>query len=126
MSTNRILVIDDDEAIREVAQLTLEVLGGWQVSTAGGGADGVQTAVAERPDVILLDVMMPDVDGPSTLARLRALTATKDIPVIFLTAKIRAADHERFLGLGAQGVITKPFDPTSLSDQIFSLLDGRA
>ena len=124
MSSNRILVIDDDDSIREVAQLALEILGGWQVSTAGGGADGVAKAAAERPDVILLDVMMPDLDGPATLARLRTAAATNDIPVIFLTAKIRPADRARFLGLGAEGVITKPFDPTSLSDEIFALLNG--
>ena len=124
MSGRQILVIDDDESIRDVTQLSLERLGGWQVSTAASGSDGLAKAAAERPDVILLDVMMPEMDGPSTLGRLRAHPLTQGIPVIFLTAKVRRADLEGFARLGAAAVIAKPFDPMSLSAQILMVLDG--
>ena len=86
--TRRILVVDDDELLREVAKAALEIVGGWQVVTAHSGAEARSPGAPERPDAILLDVMMPGVDGPSTVAALRADPATARIPVIFLTAKV--------------------------------------
>jgi len=118
----RILVIDDDDDIREVAQVTLEVMGGWEVLTARSGQEGLQLARSAKPDGILLDVMMPDMDGPTTLEHLRADPATADIPVIFLTAKVQAMDRKRLQDLPVAGLIAKPFDPLALSDQIASVL----
>lgn len=109
----KILIIDDEEMIREVAQMSLE-FGGYEVVTAGNGADGLAMAKTEQPDAILLDVMMPDRDGPSTLETLRADAGTRDIPVIFLTAKSGADHQATFVALGAAAILTKPFDPIGL------------
>jgi CheY-like chemotaxis protein len=117
-----ILVIDDDDAIREVAQLSLEMGSGWNVVTASSGADGVQRAKEARPDAILLDVMMPGMDGPSTLERMRTEPELKAIPVIFLTAKARPSERERLAGFDVAGVLAKPFDPIDLPIQIMQLL----
>lgn len=120
-AVHHLLVIDDDDSIREVAQLALELIGGWTVSSAASGHDGWQTARDEQPDAILLDVMMPDMDGPSTYAQLNSDPATSSIPVIFLTAKHQAGDP----GIGAAkpaGVIAKPFDPMTLAATVASLL----
>src|SRR5207247_10805895 len=96
----KLLVIDDEEDIREVASLTLELKEGWDVVAAGSGAEGIKLARASVPDAILLDVMMPDLDGPTTLRLLRNLPETRSIPVIFLTAKVQAADRRRSPGMG--------------------------
>jgi CheY-like chemotaxis protein len=122
MNSRRILLVDDDDTIREVAQLTLEAVGGYQVSTASGGAEGVAKAVAERPDAILLDMMMPGMDGPSAAAQLRACDATREIPVVFLTAKMAVLDRSAWSGLGVVGIIPKPFDPMQLPDQVAAAL----
>jgi len=125
MSLKHILLVDDDRDIREVATLSLEEIGGWRVSSAAGGGEGIALAQAERPDAILLDVMMPDIDGPATFERLQADPQTRDIPVIFLTAKAGAADRAQFARPGIAGILTKPFDPMALSDQIAAILAGR-
>jgi len=122
MSTKRILVIDDEDDIREVAKLSLEMLGGWEVLLARSGAEGLATAEAETPDTILLDVMMPEMDGPSTFLKLQENPATQKIPVIFMTAKMQAADQRRFKNLGVTSVITKPFDPVQLASQVSAAL----
>jgi CheY-like chemotaxis protein len=122
LSGNRILVIDDEDDIREVAQVSLEAMGGWEVLTADCGVGGLGRAAEERPDVILLDVMMPDMDGPTTFQRLRADPATAGIPVVFLTAKVRAADRQSLIDLGADAVLSKPFDPMTLSEEIIAAL----
>ena len=119
----KLLVIDDEEDIREVAALTLELKEGWDVAAAGSGADGIRLALGRHPDAILLDVMMPDMDGPTTLRMLRAAPATQSIPVIFLTAKVQAADRRRYLDMGVNGVIAKPFDPLTLGRTICECLD---
>jgi CheY-like chemotaxis protein len=116
--SRRILIIDDEDDIRDVAQMSLEAVAGWQVLTSHSGRAGVARAVAEQPDAILLDVMMPDMDGPATLQELRANPVTQPIPVIFLTAKVQSADRRRFARLGVQAVISKPFDPLRLAEQI--------
>jgi CheY-like chemotaxis protein len=122
MPAKRILVIDDEDDIREIAQVSLEMVGGWDVLTARSGSEGLARAAAEQPQAILLDVMMPDMDGPATLQKLRAHAATRHIPVILLTAKVQGTDRRRFADLGVQGVITKPFDPMTLAAQVAETL----
>src|SRR5436305_10757207 len=117
------LVIDDEDDIREIAEATLELTEDWEVLTAESGACGINTARSARPDAILLDVMMPDMDGPATFAALQRDPATSDIPVIFLTAKVQAADRRRFKELGVRGVIAKPFDPLALGRQVCEIAE---
>ncbi|HEX7150703.1 MAG TPA: response regulator [Thermoanaerobaculia bacterium] len=121
MSRKRILLIDDEDDIREVAMLALETAGDYDVVTAAGGRKGIETATKFRPDLILLDVMMPELDGPSTFARLQERDETRGIPVVFLTAKVQAADRRNLAALGAAGIIAKPFDPMTLGDQVAEL-----
>src|SRR5207247_4983585 len=118
----KLLVIDDEEDIREVASLTLELKEGWDVVAAGSGAEGLKLARGGVPDAILLDVMMPDMDGPTTLRLLRHMPETRSIPVIFFTAKVQAADRRRYLSMGVSGVIAKPFDPLTLGRSICECL----
>lgn len=122
MPRKHLLVVDDEDPIREIATLTLELTSGWQVTGASSGAEALKLAMALHPDAILLDVMMPDFDGPSTYRMLRSNVATKDIPVIFLTAKVHSSDDEKFMQMGVQGIIAKPFDPLSLGHQVSELL----
>jgi two-component system alkaline phosphatase synthesis response regulator PhoP len=121
----RILVVDDDASIREVTRMTLEMVGGHEVLTAGCGRDALAQAVRERPDAILLDVMMPGLDGPATFERLQADPSTADIPVILLTAKLQATDQARFVALGVRAVLSKPFDPMKLPGEVAGLLGWR-
>jgi len=114
----KILIIDDEEDIREVASLSLETVAGWEVIKASSGAQGVARAAEHRPDAILLDVMMPGMDGPDTFRELRRNPATAGIPVLLLTAKVQGSDQRRFAGLGVEAVLFKPFDPLTLSAQI--------
>ena len=126
MSQKHILLVDDEDDIREVAGISLEAVGGWQVSRASSGVEAIAKALAERPDAILLDVMMPGIDGPATFKRLQDDPQTRDIPVILLTAKAQTADRHRFEELGVAGTLTKPFDPMALSDQVAAILATRA
>lgn len=118
----KILIIDDEEDIREVAALSLETVAGWDVLVAGSGAAGIVKARENRPDAILLDVMMPGMDGPTTFRELRAIPETSRIPVILLTAKVQAADQKRFSDLGVASVMFKPFDPLVLAREIAEVL----
>jgi two-component system alkaline phosphatase synthesis response regulator PhoP len=120
--SKRVLLIDDEDDIREVAAMSLEMVAQCTVFEARFGEEGVRKADEEQPDVILLDVMMPAIDGPTTLLQLRACQSTRHIPVIFLTAKVQAADLRRFHDLGASGVIAKPFDPMLLAREITAIL----
>ncbi len=122
MSGPHILIIDDESDIREVAQMGLQLIGGWVVATASSGFDGLAQASAERPDAILLDVMMPEIDGPETLRLLRAHPTTRAVPVVFLTARSQLTDVQWLEGLGASGVIPKPFDPITLADDLTKVL----
>jgi CheY-like chemotaxis protein len=122
MATRTILIIEDEDNVREVAQMSLELVGGWNVLAASSGAIGIDQAVANQPDLILLDVMMPEMDGPTTYRHLRADDRTKAIPVILLTAKAQAAERAKLTDLGVTGVITKPFDPVQLPEQIKQIL----
>lgn len=122
MTVKRILVIDDEVDIREVAQLSLEISSGWEVLTAASGREGLATAEAQQPDAILLDVMMPDMDGLTTFEKLQNNPSTKEIPVIFLTAKVQTAQQRRYAQLGVTAVLTKPFDPIMLAHQVAEAL----
>jgi CheY-like chemotaxis protein len=118
----KILIIDDEDDIREVAAISLESVAGWEVVRASSGAQGLARAAAEQPDAILLDVMMPGMDGPTTFHKLRQNSATAQIPVLLLTAKVQSSDQRRFTDLGVQAVLLKPFDPLILSSQIADAL----
>lgn len=128
MADRTILLVEDEADILEVARTTLELTTDWVVHTATSGARGLERAAELQPDVIILDVMMPDMDGPETLSRLRQQESTREIPVIFMTAKTNSLDRGRFEAAGVKGVIPKPFDPMILGDQIAEILDwkGRA
>jgi CheY-like chemotaxis protein len=121
VTARRVLIIDDDDGIREVAKMSLELVAGWQVSTAGSGAEGLAQARESSPEGILLDVMMPGMDGPTTLGELRADEVVGTTPVIFLTAKVQATERTRFAEMDVCGLIAKPFDPMKLASQIAEL-----
>lgn len=123
MGTRRILIIDDEADIRAVAQLSLELNHGWEILTAASGREGLEIAATQAPDAILLDVMMPDLDGPSTWQRLQNNAKTQAIPVIFLTAKVQAAEQRRYAELGVKAVLTKPFDPVKLGMLVMEALN---
>jgi CheY-like chemotaxis protein len=116
------LIVDDDGFIREVARLSLEIMGGWAVSVAESGSDGIDRAKTLAPDVILLDVMMPGLDGVETLRSLAHDPVTCKIPVIFLTAQTEKCQRSRLDEAGACGVITKPFDPLNLAQEVEAIL----
>jgi CheY-like chemotaxis protein len=118
----RILIIDDEDDIREVAALSLEATAGWNILTASSGAAGIEIAAAEQPDAILMDVMMPGVDGPTTFGHMQKNSAISHIPVLLLTAKVQGVDQRRFAGLGLAGILFKPFDPLTLAQQISDVL----
>ena len=118
----RILIIDDEDDIREVAALSLESVAGWQVYTASSGAEGMRVAAAELPDAILMDVMMPAMDGPTTFREMQKMPNLAGIPVILLTAKVQGVDQRRFAGLGVAAVLFKPFDPLTLAEQMSAAL----
>ena len=120
--SHRILIIDDEDDIREVAGLSLETVAGWDVVTANSGAQGLARAIEQQPDAILLDVMMPGMDGPTTFRELRKNPSTAHIPVILLTAKVQSNDQRRFADLGVEAVLLKPFDPLTLASQISEVL----
>ena len=122
MVSKRVLVIDDDPDIRDLVQLSLEQLEGWAVSLASSGEEGASLAQEQRPDVILLDVMMPGLDGPATFQRLREHVATQDIPVVLLTANPRADERYRS-ALQLSGIIAKPFNPYALAKRLAEILD---
>ncbi|RZJ43185.1 MAG: response regulator [Brevundimonas sp.] len=126
MSSLAVLHVDDEPDIREVAGLSLDLDPGVVLTTAESGEVALQLLEGGlRPDVILLDVMMPRLDGPGALARLRLLPGLEETPVIFMTARVQASERDRYLDLGAIGVITKPFDPMTLAGQVRDLLAGR-
>ena len=119
---HRVLIVDDEPDIRLIAELSLRRVGGWDVASAGSGGEAVALASAYLPDVILLDVMMPTMDGPMTLFRLRQQPTLAAVPVIFITARAQRHEVERYRELGAVGVIVKPFDPMSLPGEIRRLV----
>ena len=116
------LIIDDEDDVRQVVRLSLGRVGGMEVADASSGAAGIVLAAETGPDFILLDLMMPEMDGVETLGRLRENPRTESIPVIFLTAKALPSEIERLRSLGALDVIVKPFNPMTLADQLRSIL----
>ncbi|RZM79414.1 response regulator [Leptolyngbya iicbica] len=120
--TKRILIVDDEADICQVVQASLEEFGGWQTFLAHSGAEGLTVAQAKRPDAILLDVSMPVMDGFQMFEHLRENPDLQDIPVILLTSKVLARDRKRFADLSIAGVITKPFNPLTIWQQVASLL----
>lgn len=121
MTLKRILLIDDEASILAVARVGLK-RAGWSVLTAASGKEGIAKAETEQPDAIVLDVMMPEMDGLATLKQLQNNPLVKHIPVIFLTAKAQKTDRRRFYASGIKGFITKPFDPITLASQISGFL----
>jgi CheY-like chemotaxis protein len=114
----RILYVDDDESIRAVAVMALHNVGGFEVIECASGAEALLQAPVARADLILLDAMMPGMDGPATLARLRALPATAATPVVFLTARVQAQEVAELRAAGAIEVLAKPFEPMTLPDKL--------
>ncbi|MFN6463550.1 MAG: response regulator [Nostoc sp. DedVER02] len=117
-----ILIVDDEEDVRAIAKLGLEMAAGWNVLTASSGQEALKVAATHKPDVILLDMMMPDMDGRATLQQLKANPATKKIPVILLTAKLQQSDRESFADLNVAAIFAKPFRPLKLAEQISEVL----
>ena len=117
MTKRKILLIDDETDIQTVAKIGLTLNTDWSVITASSGEAGLEMAIATAPDAILLDVAMPGMAGLATISALQKNTTTAKIPVVFLTAKAQASDRRRLYEAGASGVITKPFDPITLSSQ---------
>jgi len=122
MIPKTILVIEDDDGFWEINQFSLEAAGGWEVLTAASGREGLTIAAEDQPDAILLDVMMPEMDGIETFQQLQADLRTQKIPIIFLTAKARGAEQERLKEMDISGLITKPIKPQDLVDQIREIL----
>ncbi|NEO85847.1 MAG: response regulator [Spirulina sp. SIO3F2] len=120
--TKQVLVIDDDDGIREIVKLSLEAVADWQVLMAASGQAGIVIAQAQQPDLILLDVMMPGEDGVAIFNQLQANPTTQAIPTILLTAKARPSERQELLATGVNGVIVKPFKPRDLVQQIKQLL----
>lgn len=123
MKNKSILLIDDEETIQEVVQVGISIEAGWQVEIASSGLEGINLAQNQQPDAILLDVMMPDMDGIDTLSQLKSNEKTNAIPVIFLTAKAQAEEKTQFQSLGVVDVITKPFNSMTLASQIAKILE---
>jgi CheY-like chemotaxis protein len=115
MSAVRILHVDDEPDIRDVVDISLHLNPDFEVRACASGAEAITAAAAWKPFLILLDVMMPGMDGPTTLKQLRNNPQTTAIPVIFMTARAQTQEVARFIALGAQGVISKPFDPMTLA-----------
>jgi CheY-like chemotaxis protein len=112
------MYVDDEPDIRAIAELALQVLGGFQVTLCSSGREALKRAAETPPDLILLDVMMPDMDGPATLRAMGQVPVLADVPVVFVTAKAQPAEVARLRELGAVNVIAKPFDPMTLPDQV--------
>ena len=117
----RILYVEDEPDIRAVTQVALETVGGFELKICSSGEEALDTVISFSPELLLLDVMMPDMDGPTTLTAMRELPELGNIPVIFMTAKVQADEIAELKSLGALDVIAKPFDPMALADQIKSI-----
>lgn len=116
MEINKVLLVDDDKNVRLIVQMSLE--GEWDLVIADSGQKALELAQSEMPDLILLDMMMPGMDGRQTLSKLKDSIELAKIPVIFMTAKVQSHEVEEYLKLGVAGLITKPFDPLTLADEI--------
>ena len=120
----KVLLVDDEADIRRIGELSLQTVGGWEVLLAESGSEGIEAAKAHRPDLILMDMMMPEMDGLTTLRQLREDPELASTPVVFMTAKVQRDEVARYLKEGAKGVVHKPFDPMTLPDEIRKILGG--
>ena len=123
MEIHKVLLAEDEEDIRKVAQISLQFRGGWEVLLATNGEECLEKAASDRPDLILLDCMMPKLDGYETCRRLKQDPSLRHIPVIFLTAKAQEIEVKKGLSLGAVGYLIKPFNPMSLAAEIKQILE---
>lgn len=123
MPTPTVLVVDDDDSVRIITELALEKVAGWNVISASGGAQAVELAAQHQPDAVLLDLMMPGMDGRATFLALRAQESTRDLPVVLLTAKLQVGGGPQIWDdLDVAGVIAKPFSPRSLGAEVAAML----
>jgi len=123
MKIEQVLLIDDDPSIRRIGEISLSRVGNWRVVLAESGLQALDAVSHEVPDVILLDVMMPNMDGPTTLRRLREKDFLAGTPIIFMTAKVQKHEVDSYCEMGAAGVISKPFDPMTLPAEIQRILE---
>ncbi|ALO46889.1 response regulator [Pseudohongiella spirulinae] len=117
----KILYVEDEADIREVARISLEMIGGFEVSICASGEQCLELAPEVKPDLIILDVMMPGMDGPDTLQLLKSIPSVANIPVVFMTAKVQSHEMDSYRCAGVLGVIAKPFDPMTLPDRLREL-----
>jgi two-component system, OmpR family, response regulator len=122
----RILYVEDEQDIQVIARIALEDVGGFEVDVASSGREALGQAEAFAPDLILLDVMMPGMDGPATLRGLRGKPSLASVPVIFMTAKVQSNEVDEYMRMGAIGVVRKPFDPLTLAAEVTRLVESRA
>lgn len=120
----KVLLIDDADDIRKIGARILSSVGKFQTLVASGAKEGIELARAERPDLILMDMMMPGMDGLTALTQLRQDPELRDIPVIFMTAKVQRSEVDHYLAMGAAGIIHKPFDPMGLPTEIRKILEA--
>ncbi|MBE0510486.1 MAG: response regulator [Chromatiales bacterium] len=123
-SLQRILYVEDESDIQAVAKLALEMVGGFEVKICSSGEEALAVAEAFAPQLLLLDVMMPGIDGPGTLAALRDIPSLAEVPAVFMTAKVQTNEVAYYKSLGALGVIAKPFDPMGLADEVRRIWEG--
>lgn len=121
----RILYVEDDLDIQVIAKIALEDIGGYELQVCSSGEEALANAVSFAPDLLLLDVMMPGIDGPTTLKKLRTFPELTNTPAIFMTAKVQPSEVAEYVALGALDVIPKPFDPMTLSDEIKTIWQQR-
>lgn len=126
MPPRQILLVDDSRVVHELARVAIEVVAGWQMLSADSGAEAVPTAASARPDAILVDVVMPDMDGPATVLSLRENVQTRDIPIVFLTAEDDPGERRRLAAMDVAGVLRKPFEVAALAGDIAAMLDWPA
>lgn len=120
-SLQRILYVEDDPDIQQIAMMVLETIAGFTLKACSSGAEALEHAIDFQPDLILLDVMMPGMDGPETLRELRKFPQLQKTPTVFMTAKVQPQEVQEYLTMGALGVIAKPFDPMTLADELRSI-----
>lgn len=125
MELQRILYVEDDADIRAIAVMVLESINGFTLEVCASGAEALEKGQAFKPDLALLDVMMPGMDGPQTMNGLHQLIGLESLPIVFMTAKVQPQEVKNYLNLGAIGVIAKPFDPMTLAEQLHEIWRGR-
>lgn len=121
----RVLLVEDEEDIRAVAEIALETVGGFELKVCASGAEALESIAGFAPQLIILDVMMPGMEGPETLREIRKLPGYAATPAVFMTAKVQADEIQSYLDEGAAGVVPKPFDPMTLPDRIMEIWQSR-